>query len=223
MKKLKVVLAILVVLFVSQSVFAAYRPASKADPKVTFDLAYCADVLQNLAGDYDDPVEFYKHMAGAEDDEVAWALSLLGYGPGYTPVTTNEDLEKLFPRGVEETDILNAFRRAAIHLAMYTAKNGKGTGYTDVVSEAIEQFSIVGYDFGFELKDGAFFFKFVDAVGNEELNMIATVINRVIPGIEGFYYIRPGVIAAALSQDLTDIVFRTGLRALESMIYETIY
>ena len=39
MKKLKVVLAILVVLFVSQSVFAAYRPASKADPKVTFDLA----------------------------------------------------------------------------------------------------------------------------------------------------------------------------------------
>ena len=223
MKKLKVVLAILVVLFVSQSVFAAYRPASKADPKVTFDLAYSADVLQNLAGDYPDPVEFYMHMAGAEDDEVAWALSLLGYGPGYMPVTTTEDLEKLFPRGVEETDILNAFRRTALHLAMYTSRNGAGTGSAEVLPYAQEQFYLVGYNFEFELKDGAFFFKFVDAVGDEELNMIATVINRVIPGIEGFYYIRPGVIAAALYQDLTEVVFRTGVRALESMIYETIY
>ena len=65
MKKLKIVLAILVVLFVSQSVFAAYRPVSKADSSVRFDLEYCVDVLQNLAAESNDPVEFYKQMAMA--------------------------------------------------------------------------------------------------------------------------------------------------------------
>ena len=106
---------------------------------------------------------------------------------------------------------------------MYTAKNGEGTGSSEVLTSATEQFYIVGYNFEFELKDGAFFFKFVDTASADELNMIASVINRVIPWIEGFYYIRPGVIVAPLSQNLSDIVFRTGVRALESMIYETIY
>ena len=224
MKKLKIVLAILVVLFVSQSVFAAYRPVSKADSSVRFDLEYCVDVLQNLAAESNDPVEFYKQMAIADDDKVAWALSLLNYGPGYVPVTTDADLEQLFPRGVEATDMLNTLRRAAIHLALYASKNnGRGTGSDEVIHNAKEQYFLVGYNFEFEYEDGVFYFKFVDTASDEELNLIAAVINRAIPWIDGFYYVRPGVIAATLAYDITDIVFRTGVRAIESMIYETIY
>lgn len=225
MKKLKIVLAILVVLFVSQSVFAAYRPVSKADSSVRFDLAYCVDVLQNLASESNDPVEFYKQMSTADDDKVSWALSYLSYGPiGYVPVTTDADLEQLFPRGVEETDILNTFRRAAIHLALYASKNnGRGTGSDEVIHYAKEQYFLVGYNFEFEYEERVFFFKFVDAVSDEEMAMFATVISWAIPWIDGFYYVRPGVIAATLRNDLTDIVFRTGVRAIESMIYKTIY
>ena len=82
---------------------------------------------------------------------------------------------------------------------------------------------LVGYNFEFEYEDGVFYFKFVDTASDEELNLIAAVINRAIPWIDGFYYVRPGVIAATLAYDITDIVFRTGVRAIESMIYETIY
>ncbi|MBO4717450.1 MAG: hypothetical protein J5599_06085, partial [Spirochaetales bacterium] len=145
-------------------------------------------------------------------------------GPGYVPVTTDEDLAKLFPRGIEATDILNTLRRAAIHLALYASKNnGRGTGSDEVIHYAQESYSLVGYNYEFEYEDAVFYFKFIDTVSDEELNMIASVINRAIPWINGFYYVRPGVIAATLSYDLTDIVFRTGVRAIESMIYETIY
>lgn len=224
MKKLKIVLAILVVLFVSQSVFAAYLPVSKADSSVKLDLEYCVDVLQNLAAESNDPVEFYRQMALADDDKAAWALSLLNYGPGYVPVTTDEDLAKLFPRGIEATDILNTLRRAAIHLALYASKNnGRGTGSDEVIQYAQESYSLVGYNYEYEYEEGVFYFKFIDTVSEEELNMIAAVINRAIPWIDSFYYVRPGVIAATLMYDLTDIVFKTGVRAIESMIYETIY
>ena len=161
MKKLKIVLAILVVLFVSHSAFAAYLPVSKADSSVKFDLEYCVDVLQNLAAESNDPVEFYRQMALADDDKASWALSLLNYGPGYVPVTTDADLAKLFPRGIEATDILNTLRRAAIHLALYASKNnGRGTGSDEVIHYAQESYSLVGYNYEFEYEEGVFYFKF---------------------------------------------------------------
>ena len=67
MRKLKITVAILVVLFACQAVFAAFVPVQKADPAVTDQLARYCDILQVLGQTQKDPVGFYKEMAAGPD------------------------------------------------------------------------------------------------------------------------------------------------------------
>lgn len=184
MRKLKITVAILVVLFVCQAAFAAFVPVQKADPAVTDQLARYCDILQLLGESQKDPVEFYKEFAAAPDEALQMILLLYALPEdGYRSVTTMDDLARIFPRGVEPTDYVSAFRRAAIHLAAYTARNGR-LHDTAVINEAQAEFDIVGYKYLLTLEGNTVKFNFIDIYSEEELAVISSMLGMCVSGAE---------------------------------------
>ncbi len=190
MRKLKITVAILVVLFACQAVFAAFVPVQKADPAVTDQLARYCDVLLLLSETQDDPVNFFKEMAAGPDEALELIILLYGMPTlGYESVTTMEDLAKIFPRGVEATDEVSAFKRAAIHLAAYTARNGRLEDDT-LIDEGKASFEIVGYKFLVTYEDSTMKFDFIDIYSEEELDLYAGLLTLCVPLAEDVT--RPG-------------------------------
>ena len=223
MKKLKIAVALLVMLFAAQAVFAgAFVPVQRADAKVVAPLGGFCDALQNLAQGEGDKVAFYQKMAAATDDQIDAVIARFGIGTHYVSATKISDLEALFPRGIEETSLYNAFRRAAIHLAIYVAKNGSAPLSEAPCPAAMAYFNIVGYDFRIEVEENTLYFKYVDAVGQDEIAQIGKALMAVAPGAVSFSNPTYGVIAIE-TNGLTDAGFDTFVSAAMGLVYGTIY
>lgn len=221
MRKLKITVALLVMLLVCHALFAAYVPVEKADPTLVNWLGVYCDVLQNYTEGAADPVAELLKIAGLPDESLSSSIKFYLADRPYESITSVEQLAAIFPRGVEEADEINQFRRAAFHLAVYTAKNGRLFPKTRIDLGGA-QFNIFGYDF-FLMYDGEnFIFKFVDIIGEEEFKAIVTYLGSVIPGAQTWSYPRPGeidIVAPGLSQ----FGFDSAVRFIEAKIYSTIY
>ena len=218
MRKLKITVVLLVMFLVCQAAFAAYLPVDKADKEVTDQLATACDVLQSMALRTDDPVGFYKEVAGASDEDVVVLAILFGLSDGYRSVTTLDDLAKLFPRGVEATDYVNAFRRAAIHLAAYTARNG-ALQDTKPIAEAQESFNLFGYDFVVNLVGGdTIQFKYIDIYSAEEAQILAVMLAAIAPNAYDVLLPKAGEIDICTS-GISEFGFTVFAREAESLMY----
>jgi len=222
MRKLKITVAILVVLFACQAVFATFVPVQKAGSDVTRPLAAACDALQNLAERTDDPVAFYQKIASGSDEEIARIAEKFSLNNGYRSATTEEDLALIFPRGVEKTDDVNAFRRAAIHLAVYTARNGN-LHAKEAISEAEEFFNIVGYGFAARLVDGKKIeFRFVDIYSDSELQAIAAKLCETLSNAASFEIPRFGEIDIYID-GISEFGFKAFVSAAQGLMYSLIY
>lgn len=222
MRKLRISVAILVVLFACQAVFAGFVPVQKADPAVTAELAVYCDALQTAGLEAADPVGFYKEMALIPEETFKLLIPFLGEGSGYKSVTTMDELALIFPRGVEETDSVNAFRRAAIHLAAYTARNGN-LHSTETIKEAEKSFKVVGYGFVGKLVEGKTIqFKFVDIYSDVELAMIGAALAMNVQGIQDVAIPRSGEIDFSTS-GITEFGFDAFMAYAESLMYRYFY
>ena len=221
MRKLKITVALLVMLLVCHAVFAAFVPVEKADKALVSLLGTYCDALQNLAERSDKPVEALMQLANLSDESVAEVLELYAADGSHESVTGISQLAVIFPRGVEEAKNADEFRRVAIHLAAYTAKNGLLFDKTPI-NQAEAAYSIVGYDFLFRYDGEKFVFKFVDVLGVDDFKAVVTYLAGVIPGATAWEYPRPGeidIVAPGLSQ----FGFDSAVRFIEAKIYSTIY
>ncbi|MBQ3696729.1 MAG: hypothetical protein II883_02285 [Spirochaetales bacterium] len=222
MRKLKITVAILVVLFACQAVFAAFVPVQKADPAVTDQLARYCDILQVLGQTQKDPVGFYKEMAAGPDEALGLIIALYALPQsGYESVTTMDDLAKVFPRGVEPTDEINAFKRAAIHLAAYTARNGR-LNDTALIQEAKASFEIVGYKFMVTLEDNTIKFDFIDIYSEDELKMIGAMLSLAVTDAGDVTFPEYGEIDIA-TKGVTSFGFDYFVAYARSLMYSSIY
>lgn len=225
MKKLKVTMAILVVLFACQAAFAGFVPVSKAEAKVVQPLAASVEILQRMSIGQKDAVAFYAGMANASDAQIEKIFAQYGFGRGLVGDATIGELEAIFVRGVEECSDYNAFRRAAFHLAVKAAKVDYGKGFEDKtakIDSAEEKFAIVGYDYIFRLKGNTVVFKFIDAVGKKDIPVIANALMAVVPGAKSFSNPTYGEIDIETS-GLTEYQFKSFVTFAEGLIYNTIY
>lgn len=222
MRKLKITVAILVVLFACQAVFAAFVPVQKADPAVTDQLARYCDVLLLLSETQDDPVNFFKEMAAGPDEALELIILLYGMPTlGYESVTTTEDLAKIFPRGVEATDEISAFRRAAIHLAAYTARNGRLEDDA-LIDEGKASFEIVGYKFLVTYEDSTMKFDFIDIYSEDDLKAIGYYLRAAAHAGEEILFPEYGEIDIVTS-GITEFGFRQLAAFARSLMYSLIY
>ena len=219
MRKLKITVALLVMLLVCHALFAAYVPVEKADPTLVNWLGVFCDVLQNYTEGAADPVGELMKIAALPDESLRSSIKFYLADRPYESVTSVEQLAAIFPRGVEETNEIDQFRRAAFHLAVYTARNGRLFPKTRIDLGGA-QFNIFGYDF-FLMYDGEnFIFKFVDIIGEEEFKAIVTYLGSVIPGAQTWSYPKPGRIEIK-APGLTDFGFQSAVKLIESRIYGT--
>ena len=219
MRKLKITVAVLVVLFACQAVFAGFVPVQKADPAVTGQLAKYCDILQGYGLKQKDPVAFYLEMAASSDEAIGKIISTIG--PGYQSVTTLDELALVFPRGVEATSEANAFRRAAVHLAAYIANNGHMHGYA-TIKEAETSFQIVGYKYVLRLAEGKIKFDFIDIYSDAELRDIAAKLAEVLPGAGEISFPEYGEIDIATT-GITEFGFRLFAAYARNLMYSLIY
>ena len=223
MKRNKITLAVLIVLFVCQFAFAStFQSADKAGTAAVFEHAVVCDVLENMAISQRDPFSFFKAMALASDNQIEQIFAAYGVGEGFLPATDAEDLDKLFPFGIEETSFTNAFRRTALQLAWYYGKNGKTLADGAVLELAQAKFNIVGYDFAITLVGDKVSFGFVDIYAKDQIPQIAKALMQVIPGAVGYEYPTFGKIVID-TNGLTDFMFVTFVGAARGLVYNTLF
>ena len=219
MRELKITTAVLVVLFACQAVFAAFVPVKEADPVQMRNLAAMCDVVQRVGLEADNPALIFHELAKASDDEIKAIVGQFNIGPGYETVTTAEELEKLFPFGVEDTDLFNLFRRASIHLAFYTLQHGT-LHDAKPVSDARALFNLFGYGFAVELEGGdTVRFRFIDIYSAEDLSRLAEKIGNLIRGASGFEMPEAGEFVFRTS-GLSEFDFRILVSLIRNAMYD---
>lgn len=222
MRKLKITVAILVVLFACQAVFAGFVPVQKADSAVTDQLRRFCDILQNIGLQQEDPVAFYKDVAGSSDDAIRKIVQATYTPLGYESVTTIDELALIFPRGIEETvNPFDTFRRAAIHLASYTAKNGHMHD-TALIEKAEATFSIVGYKYLLRFEDNTIKFDFIDIYSEDDLKAIGYYLRAAAHAGEEILFPEYGEIDIVTS-GITEFGFRQLAAFARSLMYSLIY
>ncbi|MBR2282640.1 MAG: hypothetical protein IJ863_08465 [Spirochaetales bacterium] len=218
MKKFKTAFAILLVFFSCQAVFAGFVPVGQADKAVVTPLAAACDVLRVEAAGEKDAEAFYFAMASATDKQIDEMLARYGVNGGYVPVTSMDDLALLFPRGVEEADRYDSFKRAAAHLG-FLADRISGSS---AVEAAKASFSLVGYDFVVELADGSMAFKYLDVTSAAEDKAIADALMAIAPGAVSCAAPKGGRIDIK-TNGMTQFEFDVFCAATLGLIYDTIY
>lgn len=84
-------------------------------------------------------------------------------------------------------------------------------------------YSLVGYDFDFILDGNEVTFKYVDAVGEKEVPVIASALMNILPKAVGYDYPERGTIVLKAKSVLTDVQFNDFVAQAEALIYDTIY
>ena len=90
-----------------------------------------------------------------------------------------------------------------------------------VKAEAV--YSLVGYDYHFLLDGNEVIFNYVDAVGDDEVPVIASALMGVLPGAVGYEAPEGGQIILHAKKALTEAQFNEFVIAAEALIYDTIY
>ncbi len=99
-----------------------------------------------------------------------------------------------------------------------TGKAAKTEAYS-----AEETYSLVGYDYRFILEGDSVTFKYVDAVGDEEVKVIASALMEILPGSESYSNPKAGEIVILTKGNLTPAEFGLFVEEAELLIYDTIY
>ena len=86
-----------------------------------------------------------------------------------------------------------------------------------------EDYEIVGYKFIFRLDGDIVTFKFVDAVGDSEIPIIAKALMDILPSAESFENPLPGNITIKLVSNMTAADFNKFIEHAKVLIYNTIY
>ena len=94
----------------------------------------------------------------------------------------------------------------------------KGEAYS-----AEETYSLVGYDYRFILDGNSVTFKYVDAVGDEEVKVIASTLMEILPGAKSYSNPMAGEIVILTKNNLTPEEFGLFVEEAELLIYDTIY
>jgi len=224
MKRNKITLAVLIVLFVCQFAFAStFQSADKAGTAAVWQHAAACDALENLKVYEKDVFAFFKGVATASDETIDGYLKSVGVNPGYEPVTSAATLVEVFPMGIEETTIENAVRRAALQLAWCYSKTGKTTvGDSAAIAEADVAFNIYGYDFRIILKGETVVFKFVDIYGEEQIAEIAKALMGAIPGAVSYTYPMYGEIDIE-TNGFTENSFAAFVASAKGLMFGTFY
>lgn len=84
-------------------------------------------------------------------------------------------------------------------------------------------YSLVGYDYTFVLDGNEVTFNYVDAVGDDEVPVIAQTLMGVLPGAMGYEAPIGGTIVLHAKANLTEIQFNEFVAAAEKLIYDTIF
>ena len=90
-----------------------------------------------------------------------------------------------------------------------------------ISSEA--EYELVGYKFVFAVDGNVVAFRYLDAVGDNEIPVIAKTLMDILPGAVEFSNPRPGEILIKLSDNLTADGFNTFVAKSKALIYDTIY
>ena len=218
MRKLKITVAVLVVLFACQAVFAGFVPVQKADPAVTARLAEYCDILRNLGSKQKNPVAFFYGLASGSDEAIGKYIAGSG-SPGYESVTTMDELALIFPRGVEESSEADAFRRAALHLAVYASRYGMDTA---LIQEAKADFRIVGYKYLVTVEGNKVKFDFIDIYSEDDLKAIGYYLRAAAHAGEEILFPEYGEIDIVTS-GITEFGFRQLAAFARSLMYSLIY
>lgn len=86
-----------------------------------------------------------------------------------------------------------------------------------------ETYSIVGYDYRFILDGNSVTFKYVDAVGDDEIKVIASTLMGILPGAESYTNPCAGEIVILTKDNLTPAEFGLFVEEAKLLIYDTIY
>ncbi len=89
--------------------------------------------------------------------------------------------------------------------------------------EAVAEYNLVGYKYGFALDGNTVTFDYVDAVGDDTIPLIASTLGGVLPGYCGYEYPEGGVIVLKTKANVTEAQFGAFVEAAEALIYDTIY
>ena len=84
-------------------------------------------------------------------------------------------------------------------------------------------YRLVGYDYIFSLDGNEVTFKYVDAVGDDEVPVIAAALMGVLPGAVGYEAPIGGTIVLKAKANLTAVQFNEFVAAAQALIYDTIY
>lgn len=90
-----------------------------------------------------------------------------------------------------------------------------------ITSEAV--YELVGYKYIFGLDGDIVTFKFIDAVGDSEIPVIAKALMDILPGAESFKNPSPGKITIKLASNLAASDFNIFVEKAKLLIYDTIY
>lgn len=178
MKRNKITLAVLIVLFVCQFAFAsAFQSAGNAGTAAVWQHATAYDALKVLAESQWNKYDYFMSVASASDAKIEAIIAECGITEKYTPKTGAATLDALFPFGIEETSLVNAFKRTALQLAWYYRRN-----VLTAVSNA--QFSVVGYEFALRPDGNNVIFNYLDI--GQDADAVAKAVMAVIPGATGY-------------------------------------
>ena len=219
MRKIRMTTAVLVLLLACQAVFAAFVPVEQADPSLIRRMAVMCDAVQRVALSAENPVAAYMDMASAKDEDIRSLAALYNLTERRDSVTTVEELSKIFPGGLEETDGYHIFRRAAIHMAFHTAKNGN-LHATTPIQEAKEIFDLFGYGFAVELEGGdTVKFKFIDIYSADELAALVVRIGILVPNVTEASITRAGEFLYKTT-GVSDFEFQFMVNSIKSVMYD---
>lgn len=84
-------------------------------------------------------------------------------------------------------------------------------------------YELVGYTYIFSLDGDVVTFKFIDAVGDSEIPVVAKALMDILPGAQSFENPLPGQINIRLSSNLSAVDFDTFVEKAKALIYDTIY
>ncbi len=102
------------------------------------------------------------------------------------------------------------------------ASSGKASAGAEA-SSCEETYSLVGYDYRFILEGKSVTFKYVDAVGDDEIKVIASTLMNILPGSVSYTNPRAGEIVILTKDNLTPSEFGMFVEEAKLLIYDTIY
>ena len=89
--------------------------------------------------------------------------------------------------------------------------------------KAEANYSLVGYDYVFQLDGDTVQFKFLDIFSTEEIDEIATELMAAVPNAVEYSYPQPGNITIKAAKNVSEADFAAFVEKAEAMIYSMIY